>query len=798
VTALLTGVVREALGVVDVPVTTDSPSLAFEDVAGLALRDNPRRAHLIVSKVLGKHIPVSPEVVLDTGYRLADEVGASLRGATPGDALVIGYCETATGLGHAVAERLGAPYLHTTRRPDPTLPMAARFDEEHSHAVSHFVQPGPGFSIGRGDPLVLVDDELTTGRTALNTIEALHAVAPRSAYVVAVIIDARTPEVRAAFERRADALGLDVSVVSLCSTWISLPDDVLERAGAARAGLAEAAPAPRGAAGTVRVHEGWWPPGVPLTARHGMHPEDTARLIDAAADVAKRLVEDLGAAQPRRVLVLGTEELLHLPTHVAAALAELLPDAEVVNQSTTRSPVHAADTAGYAVRRTVSFAEPHDADRPSHLHNVVDPGATPADGGAWADLRYDRVVVVADAVPAACGELVEALRPYADVVHLVALDEPLRLAPAQPGAFGSYDTDDVTWLLTDLSAIPLERGTEDREESIQSGVHYSEMLPIEYQPSDDYVSLFHQALALSADRLATAVGIVGELIWEAHGSAGTPPVLVSLARAGTPIGVLLRRYLEQSRGVRAPHYTISIIRGRGIDEVALATVLDRHPVESVVFVDGWTGKGAIQRELTQAVAQWRADHPEHAALDDRLAVLADPGSCTPLHGTRDDFLIPSACLNSTVSGLVSRTVHRADLIRPGMFHGAKYYADLARADVSRLFVDTIADRFPSVASAIAAGLADPQTDRTPTWAPGEMLVPIARDHGVTDLNLVKPGVGETTRVLLRRVPWRVLYRPDRAADLAHVFLLAEARNVPIEAVPDLGYSCVGLIRQLPR
>ena len=47
-----------------------------------------------------------------------------------------------------------------------------------------------------------------------------------------------------------------------------------------------------------------------------------------------------------------------------------------------------------------------------------------------------------------------------------------------------------------------------------------------------------------------------------------------------------------------------------------------------------------------------------------LAVLADPGVCAPILGTRDDFLIPSACLNSTVSGLVSRTVLRDDLIGP--------------------------------------------------------------------------------------------------------------------------------------
>ncbi|MGK5169441.1 cysteine protease StiP family protein [Geodermatophilus sp. CPCC 205761] len=377
---------------------------------------------------------------------------------------------------------------------------------------------------------------------------------------------------------------------------------------------------------------------------------------------------------------------------------------------------------------------------------------------------------------------------------MTAVEAPA-LRAAVPGRFGSYPVEDVTWLLTDLSGVALERGTQDREEAIQGGTHYSEMLPVEYQPDAAYLELFHTALAQSADRLAEAVALVGELVRTAAAEAGHRPVLVSLARAGTPVGVLLRRWFAAASGTDVPHYTISIVRGRGIDEVALATVLARHPAGAVRFVDGWTGKGAIQRELTAAVAAWRDRHPEHADLDDRLAVLADPGSCTDLYGTRDDFLIPSACLNSTVSGLVSRTVLRGDLIGPGMFHGAKYYAEHAAGDVSRLFVDTVAARFPEVAGRVAATLpAHAAADRRPTWAGWAAVERIAAEHGIADINLVKPGVGETTRVLLRRVPWRVLAHPGRAEDLRHVRALAEARGVPVVEVPDLPYSCVGLIR----
>ncbi|MXQ63778.1 ATP/GTP-binding protein [Actinomadura rayongensis] len=352
--------------------------------------------------------------------------------------------------------------------------------------------------------------------------------------------------------------------------------------------------------------------------------------------------------------------------------------------------------------------------------------------------------------------------------------------------FGSYAAEDVGWLLTDLSGAALEAPTEDREAAIQAGrAHYAESLPIEYRPGAAYRKLFEEALDASADRLAHAVGLVGELVLAARGPGA---VLVSLARAGTPVGILLRRWARFAHGLDLPHYAISIVRDRGIDAVALDYLAAHHDPASVIFVDGWTGKGAIARELAAALSgtMFRAD----------LAVLADPGRCTPLHGTRDDFLVPSACLNSTVSGLVSRTVLNRSLIGPGDFHGAKFYAELAAEDVSARFLDAVAARFPAVADRVAADApALLAADRSADWSGWAAVRRIAAEYDVPDLNLVKPGVGETTRVLLRRVPWKVLARADAGAELAHIRLLADERGVPVVEVPPdaLPYACAGLI-----
>jgi hypothetical protein len=84
-------------------------------------------------------------------------------------------------------------------------------------------------------------------------------------------------------------------------------------------------------------------------------------------------------------------------------------------------------------------------------------------------------------------------------------------------------------------------------------------------------------------------------------------------------------------------------------------------------------------------------------------------------------------------------------------------------------------------------------DRQPSWCGWADVEALSAQYGIDDVTLVKPGVGETTRVLLRRVPWAVLARPDAGAELDHVRLLAARRGVPVHDVPGLAFRCVGLI-----
>lgn len=778
------------------------------ELLGLALRRNPKRAHLLVSHVLGKHVPQSPSVVYGHGFALGRRV-RELLGDEAGRAVVLGYAETATGLGHSVADGLGlAPCLHSTRRPVPGVATAGGFEESHSHATSHLLLPEDPELLAGDGPLVLVDDEFSTGNTVLNTIRDLHARHPRRRYVVVALVDVRSPADAGRLKDFAREIGARVDLVAAASGTVRLPEDVLEKGRElvarheAESGTGAAEPPAAGTGRITRVALGW-PRGLPDGGRHGFTPAHRARLEAALPAMAARLSEALPDGA-RRVLVLGFEELMYAPLRLAREL-ELVTGAEVRFSTTTRSPVLAVDDPSYAIRTRLVFPahdDPADGPGERYAYNVAGAGfdtvvavvdsaadtpALHAPGGLLARLAAHTPQVLLAVVPSYVPAPTEAPdAPHAPERPATMLPEPLR-GPA----FSSYPPEEVGWLLQDLSDVTLEAPTEEREEAIQSGgAHYAESLPVEYQPSEQYQELFRAALDASAARLAHAVGVVTETVLTERSS---PPVLASLARAGTPVGILMRRWARYRHGLDLPHYAVSIVRGRGIDANALRWLAEHHDPRDVVFVDGWTGKGAITRELAQAVAEFEKDEGI-TGFDPEIAVLADPGSCVRTYGTREDYLIPSACLNSTVSGLISRTVLRADLVGPHDFHGAKFYRELAGADVSVAFLDAVSARFPEVADAACVQAGELlATDRTPTWEGWAAVERISEEYGIHDVNLVKPGVGETTRVLLRRVPWKVLARAGAGRDLDHVRLLAEQRGVPVEEVAELPYTCVGLI-----
>ncbi len=353
---------------------------------------------------------------------------------------------------------------------------------------------------------------------------------------------------------------------------------------------------------------------------------------------------------------------------------------------------------------------------------------------------------------------------------------------------GSYRSGEVEFLLTRLQAQEFTSVLE-KERLIQSGLrHYSQMLSPESVPSARYMAVFEDACRANNARMAQDCLRLAGLIAARRAGDIT---LVSLARAGTPVGVVVARLLREVFGRQAVHYSVSIVRDRGLDCAALRHILDQgHPPGSIVFVDGWTGKGVIARELAMSVSAFNA--AQGTAIDGGLHVLSDLAGAAACAASGEDYLIPSSILNATVSGLVSRTV-LDERIGPHDFHGCVYYGEYAEHDQSQRFADALVAL--AVAQA-AAGL--PVADALDARLAGERsrayLARAMAGYGIADVNLIKPGIGEATRVLLRRVPRLLVLRQPGAADVAHLEVLAEEKQVPVEIDPLLPYHAVSLIR----
>lgn len=368
-------------------------------------------------------------------------------------------------------------------------------------------------------------------------------------------------------------------------------------------------------------------------------------------------------------------------------------------------------------------------------------------------------------------------------------------SPRRPFS-GSYEPPDVQFLLKPIE-MPMT-SLEEKERLIQSGArHYSEMIGEERLPSASYMAVFHDAVERNMPRLAREFLVLADLVRRARTHEIT---LVSLARAGTPVGVVLRRVLSECFGRSAHHYSVSIIRDRGLDTNAIRFILERgHRPESIVFLDAWTGKGVIADELRRSVTAlgraWSVD------IDPGLYVIQDIASAAAAAATQEDYLIPSSILNATISGLVSRSILNAEFVGDDDFHGCVYYPELADHDLSRWFADRCLK---------AVGQLD--TSDIPEWRPcdapkcnareearrqtRQQLATLMDAHGIHDANLVKPGIGEATRVLLRRVPDLLLVRDRAAEEVRHLLVLADEKSVPVREMPDLSYKAVSLIRRV--
>lgn len=388
---------------VTITVANNPLDISIDNLFKMAARVNKKRGFLFVSKVLGKHIPVHPlEPLLISGllailyyesktkatlsvknriidgmlsqeverlqeaYALLKEQPLSLHGSP----LIIGFAETATALGQGVYDCLeAASFVQTTREEVRGCHPTLAFQEEHSHAVDQrcFVDVN---LLQSNSPIILVDDEVTTGKTVLNTIRAIHSKFPREEYAVLSILDWRSADSLNAFDELEQELGVHITTASLLSGQFTFHGKALE--------TSDYDYQPRShKASTVQINHislaGLCQPTQHQNAYHSrpfIHETGRFGLLSTDREKIEQLSQEAGAIlrtyrQAQKTLCLGTGEFMYLPMKIATHMGE-----GIRYHSTTRSPIHPIQKKEYAVQNGYRFKNPEDQRVTHYLYNL--------------------------------------------------------------------------------------------------------------------------------------------------------------------------------------------------------------------------------------------------------------------------------------------------------------------------------------------------------------------------------------------------------------------------------------------
>jgi len=359
---------------------------------------------------------------------------------------------------------------------------------------------------------------------------------------------------------------------------------------------------------------------------------------------------------------------------------------------------------------------------------------------------------------------------------------------------GSYAIDDVHILLKPIQIK--NTSIAEKERLIQSGdYHYSEMITYESLPSDAYLKLFQQVFSQNRLRLATDLMTLALKISQYKQGEIT---LISLVRAGTPIGILLKRILQQRFNRICHHYSISIIRDRGIDTNALQYIIQQHSnLSGFTFIDGWTGKGVIAHTLNKSITEF--NHKKQTKINSDLYVLNDIAGVAAVTASFDDYLVPSSLLNSTISGLISRSILNQNYLQKDDFHGCIYYQEFLKADLSRWFVEETllaVDEMMGITKKQVSFQSDRHNKQKIQQQSINFIKKIRFNYNINNVNLIKPGIGEATRVLLRRVPDLLILKDINTNQTQHLVLLAKEKGVKVIEDSTIPYQAVSIIKEI--
>lgn len=370
--------------------------------------NNSLRNFLFISKVLGKHIEVRGDIVKCIGILLASaiykqndltninkllqyiknpeninkeikELIDNYTFKSNGErVLVLGFAETATGLGMSVASSIeDSYYLTTTRENIGSINPLINFCEEHSHATDHKCFPIEKENVINKDRIILVDDEITTGKSMINIIRELTKVTKVRKYTVLSILDWRSKEHKNQFDILENEMNIEVNVVSLISGNIKVNDkkiykdnsevEIKEKAEVININMLDRI--------TVLTEGKKEKSHYKNSGRFGVSREEIVKTDNCLKAISKEIEKYIG--KDEKILVLGHGENIYIPSKIASYIQN-----DAYFKTTTRSPIFCENKEWYPIKTKNIF---YDEGAKYYMYNKEE-----------IESKYDRVILITE------------------------------------------------------------------------------------------------------------------------------------------------------------------------------------------------------------------------------------------------------------------------------------------------------------------------------------------------------------------------------------------------------------------
>lgn len=339
----------------------------LDDLIMVAKRENNnKRKFLYVNPIQGKHIPVSPSKSMEMFSVLAQKTEESYKNER---LLIIGFAETATAIGSAVAYMAkNAEYYISTTRENVENSEYLFFTESHSHATEQKLSV-KNFEniIGNIDRIVFVEDEVTTGNTIKKLIDALNERYPEYSlkFGIVSVLNCMSENVLNEFKTKGIVCEFIGKIpfgyrINEIENYSYKSFDSLK--------------------------ENFYSVNIDKIFIDGYFNSRTVNDVNSMRILSdrfvKKAIEKINLKNDRlKILILGTEEFMFQPMLLGYKIEKKYKNAEVKFHATTRSPIEISDDTGYPLNSRFSLESLYEECRDTFVYNL---------------LEYDNVFIVTD------------------------------------------------------------------------------------------------------------------------------------------------------------------------------------------------------------------------------------------------------------------------------------------------------------------------------------------------------------------------------------------------------------------